>query len=363
MKLAIVHDWIVDVGGAERVLIALHRLWPDAPIYTLLYKPATVRAWLPDATIIASRLQRIPLAWRIYPWLAPLMPSAIESFDLSGYDTVLSSSVLFSKGVVVRPGTRHLCYCYSPARMLWDSSSAYTRFGRTGRVIRHVLRTWDSVAARRPDQMIAISQTVADRIATYYRRESIVVPPPTRQVSGVRDQVLEAKTYTLEPEYYLVVSRMVPHKSLDVVTNAFAKLRHRLVIVGDGPLRARLQHRAPHNITFTGWVSDETLDGLYDHCRAVIVPNEEDWGLTAIEAMAHGKPVLALRSGGATESVIEGVTGEFFDDAIPEALADGMKRLRANLLHYDPAQIRARAAQYGPEQFEQRMRTLVERPC
>lgn len=360
MKIAIVHDWIVQIGGAERVLIALHRLWPQAPIFTLLYRPATVQSWLPDATVIASGLQKIPLAWRLYPWLAPAMPSAIESLDLSGYDTVLSSSVLFSKGIIVRPGTRHLCYCYSPARMLWDRSSAYERRGPASRIFTHFMRSWDHAAAQRPDQMIAISQTVAKRITTYYRRESIVVPPPTRSVAS------NEKLETCLPDrhadnFYLIVARMVPHKSLDMALDAFAKLRHRLIVVGDGPLRARLQRRAGPNITFTGWVSDEILDGLYANCRAVIVPNEEDWGLTAVEAMAHGKPVLALRKGGATETVVEGITGEFFDDPIPEALANSMKLLEKNLPHYNAGQIKAHAAQYGEPQFATRMRALVER--
>ncbi len=353
-KIAIVHDWIVGVGGAERVLIALHSLWPQAPIYTLLYKPSTVHRWLPNATVIASGLQRVPFAWRIYPYLALAMPSAVESFDLSGYDTVISSSVVFSKGIVVRPGTRHICYCYSPARMLWDRNGAYERSGLLSRFYRHALRAWDQAAAQRPDEMIAISDTVAKRIAKYYRRSAVVVPPPTRPVS---ESVAPRESID---DYYLIVSRMVPHKSLDMAIDAFAKLQYRLVVVGDGPLKERLQQRAGTNVTFTGWVSDDALDGLYEHCRAVIVPNEEDWGLTAIEAMTHGKPVLALRHGGATETVLEGVTGEFFDDPIPEALADGIKRLRTNLDRYDAQKIRSHAAQWGTQQFEQRMRMLVE---
>lgn len=353
MKLAIVHDWIVDIGGAERVLIALHTLWPEAPIYTLLHKPATVRQWLPNATIITSGLQRIPFAWKFYSWLAPLMPSAVESLDLSGYDTVISSSVLFSKGIVVRPGTRHFCYCYSPARMLWDRSSAYERRGPASRIYQHFLRLWDQAAAQRPDEMIAISATVAARIATYYRRSAIVIPPPTRKIS-------EDIAPTLPDGYFLIVSRMVPHKMLEMALDTFAKLKHRLVVVGDGPLRARLQRRATPNVTFTGWVSDEMLDGLYEHCQAVIVPNEEDWGLTAVEAMAHGKPVLALRRGGATETVIEGITGEFFDDPIPEALADGARRIIQNDDKYGPQYLRTHAAQWGESQFATRMRTLVK---
>ncbi len=332
----------------------MHRLWPEAPIYTLLYKPDTVRRWLPDAHIIPSGLQKIPGAWRFYPALAPLMPSTIESLDVSGYDTVVSSSVLFSKGIVVRPDTRHLCYCYSPARMLWDRAGSYERTGTASRLYRHLMRSWDQSAAQRPDELIAISRTVADRISKYYRRQAIVVPPPMRAVTEGTDRLVP------QGEYYLIVARMVPHKSLDMALSAFAKLRHRLVVVGDGPLKNRIARRASPNITLTGWVSDEELDGLYRNCRAVIVPNDEDWGLTAVEAMAHGKPVLALRKGGATETVVEGVTGEFFDDPIPEALADGIKRIRANSGSYDPFHISAHASQFGEAQFQTRMRALVE---
>jgi glycosyltransferase involved in cell wall biosynthesis len=353
-KIAIVHDWIVGIGGAERVLIALHRLWPEAPIYTLLYRPSSVRRWLPDATVIPSGLQRIPFASRIYPYLAPAMPSAIESLDFSGYDTVISSSVLFSKGIIVRPGTRHICYCYSPSRMLWDRNLAYERNGILSRLYRHALRSWDQAAAQRPDDMVAISDTVAARIAKYYRRAAIVVPPPTRDIP------VDVLAPASQGDYYLIVSRMVPHKSLSMAIDAFAKLNYKLVVVGDGPLRVAMQRRAGPNISFTGWVPDDELDALYAGCRAVIVPNEEDWGLTAVEAMAHGKPILALRKGGATETVLEGVTGEFFDDPIPEALADGIKRLRTNADSYDEQKIRSHASQWGMQQFEQRMRTIVE---
>ncbi len=356
MKLAIVHDWIVTIGGAERVLQQLHRLWPTAPIYTLFYRKSTVQKLLPTATIIASDLQKIPLIHRHYPLLAPLMPSTIEAIDVSQYDTVISSSVIFSKGIIVRPDTRHICYCYSPTRMLWDRSESYERNGFMSRAYRHFLRSWDHAAGQRPDQLLAISQTTAARIKKYYRRSSIVIPPPTR-LPGV------ANTRNVpQGEFYLIVARMVPHKTLDLVLDAFAKLRYQLVIVGDGPLRTRLARRAGPNITFTGWVSDEILDGLYAMCRAVIVPNEEDWGLTAVEAMLHGKPVLALRRGGATESILEGITGEFFDDPIPEALADGMKRIRSAITSYDPVAITAHASQYGEEQFRQRMQAIVQAP-
>ncbi len=356
MRIALVHDWIIYEGGAERVLQSLHRLWPDAPIFTLLYQPETVRRLLPNATIRPSRLQRLPGAWRYYPLLAPLMPSAIETFDFSAFDTVISSSVVFSKGIIVRPDTRHLSYCYSPTRSIWDRAHRYQRTGILSHVYRHLLRSWDLAAAQRPDHLLAISNTTAARITKYYHRSSIVVPPPMRAHA--------TPDYTRVPAdaYYLVVGRLIAHKDLEIVIDAFAKLRCRLVIVGEGTLFRQLQRRSQTNIVFVGRVTDAQLDGLYDRCTALIVPNEEDWGLTAVEAMSHGKPVLALRRGGATETVLEGITGEFFDDAIPEAIADGVKRITAGLSSYDASHITNHASQYGEEQFARRMKAIVELP-
>jgi glycosyltransferase involved in cell wall biosynthesis len=354
MKLAIVHDWFVKVGGAERVLMDMHKLWPDAPIHFLVADRKAVAVHLPGADIRVSRLGRVPLASRIYPALGWAMPAAVEGLDLSGYDTVLSSSVMFAKGAVVRPGTRHICYCYSPSRMLWDRAAAYERRGIASAVARHLLRSWDASAARRPDTLAAISGTVADRIAKYWRRDAIVVPPPVRMPEGT------APSDAVEGPYWLIVSRLVPHKMLHVAVDAFNKTRYRLVVVGDGPLKRSLQRRANANITFLGWQPDAVVDSLYAGSTAVILPNDEDFGLTAVEAMAHGKPVLALRAGGATETVLEGVTGEFFDDAIPEALADGIKRLRAHLDSYDSNAIRVHARQWSHEKWATRMRALVE---
>lgn len=328
MRLAIVHDWVVNIGGAERVLKRLHAMWPEAPIYTLFADQAAIREHFPLAEVRTSYLQSVPGVRWIYPFLAPLMPSAIESFDLSGYDTVISSSVLFSKGVIVRPGTRHICYCYSPSRMLWDRGHHYERRSVMSRLLRHFFRLWDTDAARRPDQMVAISQTVADRITTYYRRDSIIIPPPVEPAGTLE---------TSRGDYFLVVARPVPHKNIAMVREAFAKLRYPLIVASG--------------------VSDQERNRLYAGCRAVIVANEEDFGLTAVEAMSYGKPVLALRRGGATETMIEGVTGEFFDDPIPEALADGVRRIMRG--SYDPKDAQKQASRYSEEVFAQRLQTLV----
>jgi len=352
MKLAIVHDWFVRVGGAERVLMAMHALWPEAPIYFLVADRTAVRAHLPGADVRLARLGHLPFAAQFYPALGWAMPAAVESLDLSGYDTVLSSSAMFAKGAVVRPGTRHISYCYSPSRMLWDRAAAYERRGILSAAARHALRSWDQAAAQRPDELVAISRTVADRIGKYWRRNAVVLPPP---VMPARDAVPQESR-----PYFLAVARLVPHKGLDVLVDAFNKIRQPLIIVGDGPLRRALARRAGPTVRIAGWQSDDALAALYAGATAVVVPNEEDFGLTAVEAMTYGKPVLALRAGGVTETVLEGVTGEFFDDPIPEAVADGVRRIRGALPSYDAAGIRRHAEHWSQERWSVRMRTLVE---
>ena len=355
MKLAIVHDWIGrDIGGAERVLKEFTHIWPEAPVYTIFADRHTVREHFPQTDIRVSWLNRVPGITWLYPYLAPLMPPAIESFDLAGFDTVLSSSVMFAKGIVVRPGTRHICYCYSPSRMLWDRSVEYEHKGFFSHAIRHILRTWDHAAATRADQMIAISQTVARRIAKYYRRDAIIIPPPVCKLPETLNSQNKGG------DYFLIVARLVPHKKINLVLEAFSKLRYPLIIAGDGPLRRHLTAQASSNVRFTGKISDEELGDLYASCMAVIIPNEEDFGLTAVEAMAHGKPVLALRRGGALETVLEGITGEFFDDPIPEALADGVRRITAAIHDYDPVAGQTQAEKFSLEHFTNRMKIIVE---
>lgn len=356
MKLALIHDWFIHVGGAERVLMAMHRLWPDAPIYTLIADRRALRAHLPDADVRVSKLNAIPGARRMYPALAWAMPSAIEAFDLSAYDTVISSSVLFSKGIIVRPETRHISYCYSPARMLWDRAGAYERRGILSSLFRHTLRAWDSAAAQRPDEMIAISHTVAARIQKYYHRSAIVIPPPVhiQEASHIENFGTENRG-----SYFLIVARLTPHKMLENAIEAFNKTRQQLIIVGGGPLRRTLRRLAGPTIKMVGWQSEAQLALLYAHALAVVLPNEEDFGLTAVEAMAHGVPVLALRAGGATETVIEGVTGEFFDDPIPGALADGIRRIRAAQSRYDRSFLKTHAQQWSTEHWAQRMRACI----
>lgn len=376
MKIALVHDWLKDLSGAERVLFELHQMFPQAPIYTLFYDKNFVRQWLPDADIRASFLQKVPFIAKLYPLYSWLMPAAIESLDLSKFDVVISSSIIFPKGLVLRPQTRHICYCYSPSRLLWDRHTQYAKEKNdwSTKVFQHVLRLWDRSAAERPTEFVAISQTVADRIKKYYHRDSTVIHPPIN-LSGLglrrtfdggqpeterkSQQTFDAFRRGLSHDYYLIVSRLFPHKNIDVAIEAFNKIGYPLVIIGDGPERKKLERLAGPNIKFLGYQPDEAVAAYYASCRAFIMPQEEDFGLTPVEAMSYGKPVVALRRGGATETIVEGRTGEFFDDPIPEGLADALRRLNDNYASYNPETIKAQAAKFSSENFQKSFLNLL----
>jgi len=351
LRIAIVHDWLISLGGAERVLLELHRIFPSAPIYTLLADPVFLKKHLPYAKVVTSNLDRFPFARSLRRTLALAMPMAVESFDLSEYDAVLSSSVFFAKGLILKPRTRHVCYCYSPTRQLWDRTHQSAP-GFIGTAVKQVLRIWDRQAAERVDRFIAISAHVQERIRRYYGRQADVVYPPLSLEDANPGR-------TSDGGYFLIVSRLFPHKNIEVAVDAFNKLGSRLVIVGDGPLREKLERAVRRNITFVGSQSDDELLEWYRHARALIMPQEEDFGLTPLEIMQFGKPVLALRRGGALETVQERISGEFFDDPIPEALADGVKRLNEKLSSYDPETIKASVRRFSRNDFERQIRQLV----
>jgi glycosyltransferase involved in cell wall biosynthesis len=311
------------------------------------------------------------------------MPTAIESLDLSEFDKVLSSSAIFSKGLVLKPSTKHICYCYSPTRFLWDRNRnfqlSFFNFQWLKEIFKHFFRLWDRSAADRVDQFVAISKIVQSRISKYYRRDSLLVYPPVGDlnrassntkptVAGGQPRAERKSQQTFnagrrvldERDFYLIVSRLYPYKNIDIAIEAFNKLGYPLVIIGDGPDRKRLERMAGDKVTFLGERSDSTLAEYYRSCRAFIMPQEEDFGLTPIEAMSFGKPVVALRRGGAIETIIEGQTGEFFDDPIPEALADAIRRLNDNYSRYNPETIKKQASLFSAERFEKEIRKLVD---
>ena len=355
MRVAIVHDYLNQYGGAERVLEALHDMYPDAPIFTSIYDrqamPPHFRTW----DIRTSWMQRLPGWRRLFRHYVLLYPSAFESFDLSDYDLVLSSSSAFAKGVIPAPHARHICYCHTPMRFAWRTGAYVEReqFGGAERAMLPVLltyvRLWDVASAARVDTFVANSHAVAQRIRRYYGRESVVIPPP-----------VELPPYRPRPtdDFYVAGGRLVPYKRLDLAVRALTALGLPLKIFGEGRDRAALEAIAGPTVEFLGHISDEQRRDLLARCRAFIVPGEEDFGITPLEAMAAGRPVIAYGAGGALDSVIDGVTGRFFYTPDAAALATAILESRADV--YDPLTIRRHAEGFGCEVFVRRMRALIE---
>lgn len=356
MKVALTHDWLVSFGGAERVLTELLRMFPGAPLYTTVYRPDALPPEARGWDVRPSFLQQIPGATRFHRALLPLMPLAVESYDLGEYELVIAAASAFAKGVITPPGTRVLCYCHTPPRYLWDQYHEQTR-GMRGRALAAVasnwLRVWDRAAADRVDDFVANSRTTAERIWRYYRREATVVHPPV-------------DTSRLTPngcppdDFFLVVSRLVPYKRVDLAVAACARLGRRLVVVGEGPERQRLARQAVElgaAVEFLGWRGDAEVADLYARARAFVFPGFDDFGIAPVEAQAAGRPVVAYGRGGATETVIDGHTGFLFGvqsvDAVADALADAWDTFT------DPAACRANALRFDAAVFRERMRELT----
>jgi glycosyltransferase involved in cell wall biosynthesis len=355
-RVAIVHDYLNQWGGAERVLEEMRAIWPDAPIFASIYDrermPAAYREW----TIRTTFMQRLPGILRNHQPYLPLYPLAFSRLDLRPYDLIVSSSSAFAKNVHPAPGALHVCYCHSPMRFAWNAAD-YARRERLGSPARAALspllgalRRWDERGTARVDHLIANSRTVAERIARYYGREAVVIHPP------VQTDIPPAEGQP--DDFYLIVTRLVPYKRLDIVVDAFTRSGLPLRIVGQGRDRAALERRAGPNITFLGGVSDEEKQRLYARCRATIFPAEDDFGIAQVEAQAAGRPVIAYRAGGATETVRDGVTGIFFDEQTPEAVQAAVERLAAT--RFDAATIRAHARGFDAAIFRQSITDYVD---
>ena len=368
MKVALVHDYLNQYGGAERVLEAFTEIFPNAPIYTLIYSPKQVRGVFSDKKIQTSFLQKIPFAkskHRIFPLL---MPIAIEQFDLSDYDVILSDSASFAKGVITKPNTLHICYCHTPPRYAWDDSHKYIEeFGMPG-IIKKVIpffmnyiRLWDKEAALRVDKFICNSNFVAKRIKKYYNRKAKVIYPPVNtknfEVAKLSSDVTSELSHATS--YFLMVGRILPYKRFDIAVEAFNKLGKPLKIVGEGPERKKLENKAKKNIEFLGELHDQELRDYYKNCKAFIFPQEEDFGIVALEAMASGRPIIAYQGGGALESIKEGKTGIFFDEQTPEALIRAIRKF--NPKNFNPSQIRTHALKFDKEKFKKKIKDFVEK--
>lgn len=359
MRVALVHDYLNQYGGAERVLEAFTEIFPNAPIYTLIYDPKQIRGVFSDKKIRTSFLQKVPFAkskHRIFPLL---MPIAVEQFDLSDYDVVLSDSTSFAKGVITRPETLHICYCHTPLRYAWDDSHKYIEEFGLPRPIKtlvpffmNYIRLWDKEAALRVDKFLCNSHFVAKRIKKYYDRDAQVIYPP-----------VDVKAFSIgnsnKEKFFLMVGRLQAYKRFDIAIQAFNKLGKPLKIIGDGPERKKLEKMAGKNIEFLGERYEEDLKKCYQGCQAFILPQEEDFGLIAIEAMAAGKPVIAYQGGGALESVKEGETGLFFDEQTPESLIKAIRKFRP--ANFNSKKIHKHALKFDKEKFKKKIKDFVEK--
>lgn len=365
MKVALVHDYLNQYGGAEKVLEAFMEIYPDAPIYTLIYDPASFKKCgvnpFSKKKIHTSFLQKVPLAKSKHRLFPLLMPIAIEQFDLSDYDVVLSDSASFAKGVITKPDTLHICYCHTPPRYAWDDSHKYIEeFSLPGVVktlipfFMNYIRIWDKEAALRVDRFICNSHFVAQRIKKYYNKKARVIHPPVDTKCLIPDV-----KHGIKKRYFLMVGRLLAYKRFDIAIRAFNKSGKSLKIIGDGPERKKLEKIAKKNIEFLGELYSEELKKYYQNCQALIFPQEEDFGIVALEAMACGKPVIAYRGGGVLESIREGETGLFFDEQTSEALIKAVKKFRSK--NFNSQKIRKHALKFSKEKFKKKIKNLVEK--
>ncbi len=364
MRVALIHDYITSYGGAEKTFKVLTELFSSAEVFTLFYNSKIKNRFFPNIKIKTSFLQKFPSILRKrYQLLLPFLPVAAEVLDFREFDLVISSSFSFGKGIITRPKTIHICYCHTPTRYLW----APPLFQRSGikralwenpiaKMLFHYSRIWDRQASERVDYFIANSKTTQKRIKKYYKRTSTVIYPPVDvPISNFQFPISNKK------EFYLIVSQLRKYKRIDLAVEAFNKLGLELVIIGNGPERKKLKKLAKKNIKILGWQSDRVVNRYYKNCTAFIFPGEDDFGIAPVEAMGWGKPVLAFRKGGATETVIEGKTGEFFDLQHPAILADGMRRLRENLKNYNPKFISNHVKKFSRERFEKEFEKFIKR--
>jgi len=353
-RVALVHDFLLDLRGAERVFAAICEAWPDADVFTAVYDEDGTEGRFADRRPQTSFLQRLRPTARTFRPLLPFYPHAIESFDLRSYDAVVSSSSAWAHGVLVDPGAVHVCYCHNPFRYAWTEREATLRARHplTRLPLRMLLnrwRQWDWIAAQRVDRYVANSHLTAARVRRYFGREATVLYPPVETGRFATSPVAGGP--------YMVLAELMAHKRIDVAVRAFNELRLPLVVVGDGPELRRLRRLAGPTISFAGRVTDEQVADLLARCRALVVTATEEFGIAAVEALAAGRPVIALGQGGVSESVTEGVTGTFFDHCEPEALAAAVRGF--DPLAIDPRDCRAAAERFGAERFRAELKRIV----
>lgn len=357
MRVALVHDYLTQYGGAERVLQAFTEIFPHAPLYTIVYDEKLTRGAFENQNIHTSFLQKIPLARSRHRFFPVFMPLAVEQFDLSRFDIVLSDSASYAKGVLTRPNTLHICYCHTPMRYAWDDCHKYIKefhfprpFKNFVPFVMNYIRLWDKISASRVDKFIANSQFVAQRIEKYYRSRAEVIHPP-----------VETDNYQIVPkidDYFLMVGRLLPYKRFDIAIEAFNHLKLPLKIIGEGPEEKRLKKIAGDNIEFLGHLPDKEVAQYYSRARAFIFPQEEDFGITPLEAMASGRPVIAFKGGGALETVVEGKTGLFFSQQTTNSLSRAVNNFNSD--YFNPEIIRQQALKFSKNIFKEKIKNFVE---
>lgn len=366
MRVAIVHDWLTGMRGGEKVLEVLCELFPEADLYTLLHIRGTASETIERMKIYTSFIQRLPFAKTRYRFYLPLMPTAIEKFNLNCYDLIISSSHCVAKGLIPAPESCHISYVLTPMRYVWDLYDDY--FARAGFFSRRLipffanyLRTWDVVSSARVDAFVAISTYVAMRIRKYYRREAQVIHPPV--------DTEKFRPSGRPPEnFYLIVSALVPYKRVDLAVAAFNKLNLPLRIIGTGPEEKRLRKLAKKNVEFLGWQPDEFISEQYANCKALIFPGKEDFGIVPVEAMASGRPVIAYGRGGVTDTVIplrdgtacQPPTGVLFESQSVECLCEAVRFFGNNSDKFEPGALRNHAMKFDRKIFKRKIAEYIE---
>lgn len=348
MKVALVYDRVNTWGGAERVLLSLHEIFPKAPLYTAVYDSKAAPWAIVFPRVYTSSLQKIPFAKGNHEFLGTFMPLAFESFDFSAYDLVVSVTSEAAKGIIIPPPTKHVCICLTPTRYLWSAHDLYfknplLRF--LSRPAVWYLRIWDKIAAQRPDKMIAISTVVKNRIRKYYKRDSEIIYPPIH--------VYKEKAVKRAKDYFLVVSRLVPYKKVELAILAFNKLKLPLLVVGTGSEEFKLKFRAGKNIKFVGEVSEKELQKYYEGARALIMPQEEDFGIVSVEAQSFGVPVIAYKSGGALDTVIDKKTGILFSKQTKRSLVKAVQRFEG--MEFDSEALVKNASKFSNKFFREKL--------
>lgn len=348
-KVAIVYDRVNKIGGAERVLLTLHEMFPDAPLYTSVYSKENAKWADVFPRIYTSFLQNVPFAKKHNELFGWLMPLAFESFDFKDYELVISVTSEAAKGIVTNTNTKHICYMLTPTRYLWSGYDEYFTnpiFRFISKPIVNYLRWWDKVAAQRPDQIIAISTEVQKRIKEYYDRNSEIVFPP-----------VDLKHINLNSsqngEYYLYVGRLVKYKKVDLLIAAFNDLNLPLVIVGTGPEEQKLRRIANNNIKFLGYIPDSKLGEIYSEAKAFLMPQFEDFGITSVEAQGYGVPVIAYNKGGSLDTVVDGKTGVLFNEQTKQSLSDAISRF--DKTKFDERYLITNAKKFGKERFKREL--------